>query len=379
MTNKQYLIVGAGLSGSVVAQQLVSRKNCRVVIIDKRQHLGGNCYDHLDSFTNIRINKYGAHLFHTNNDRVWEYINKFGKWLRWEHQVLALIDGMYVPFPVNISTINKLCNQKIKSIDEFNNWIEMNKKHYDVIENSEQMAKSRIGELLYTKLIKDYTYKQWGKWPNELSAEVLARIPVNSSFDNKYFRDKHQALPANGYTAFFEKLLSHPCISLSLNTDFDDFRIKHDLGMFDGIIYTGPIDHYFCDYSLPKLEYRGIDFRTSIMKNKGTLLPNSVVNYPSLKFPYTRIVEYKHFLNQESDHTITIAESSNDGNPEPYYPVPSKVNREVYTKYQELAALEENQRVYFIGRLASYKYFNMDEAILNALNFVDENFVNDED
>jgi UDP-galactopyranose mutase len=362
------LIIGSGLSGAVIAERISSILNLQVIIIEKRDHIGGNCYDYIDQETGILLNKYGAHLFHTNNKQVWDYINQFDKWIRWEHKVIAYIDDKFVSIPVNITTINQLCNENIQTDKEMKDWLEENQLKYDRITNSEEMAKSRIGEILYNKLIKDYTYKQWNKYPSELDKSVLERIPIYNNFDTRYFQDKYQALPHKGYTHFFEKLLNHKNINVLLNTDFIEYKKNNDLKQFKFIIFTGPIDVYFNQYNLNKLEYRSIDFNIQIIKDMNYFQPNSVVNYPSSEYPYTRIVEYKHFLNQKSKDTIIVSETTNDIG-EPYYPIPNKKNLELYEKYKILAKEEEKNNVYFIGRLANYKYFNMDQAILNSLDF----------
>jgi UDP-galactopyranose mutase len=360
--NMSCLIVGCGLSGAVIAERIATILNKKVTIIEKRDHIGGNCYDYIDKETNIRVNKYGAHLFHTNNEQVWEYINKFDKWVRWEHKVLSYVSDKFVSIPVNITTINDLCGTHLQNETDVNDWLKKNQVKYDIINNSEEMAQSRIGKELYDKLIKDYTYKQWNKYPVELDKSVLERIPVRPNFDTRYFSDKYQVLPENGYTSFFEKLLDNKNIEIKLNTDFNDI----DKNSYEIIIFTGQIDSYF--KGIEKLEYRSIDFNIEVKKNMNYFQPNSVVNYPENNVIYTRIVEYKHFLNQKSNDTIIVTETTND-NGEPYYPVPNKKNMELYEKYKKLAINEESKNVFFIGRLANYKYFNMDEAILNSLNF----------
>ncbi len=366
------LIVGCGLSGVVLAERFANVLNKKVVIIDKRDHIGGNCYDYKDNDTGILMNKYGAHLFHTNNEEVWNYINRFDKWIRWEHKVLAFVDNKFVSIPVNITTINELCNQNLKTEEDMNKWLSENQVKYENITNSEEMAKSRIGEVLYDKMIKDYTFKQWDKYPNELDKSVLERIPVRNNFDTRYFSDKYQALPHKGYTHFFERILDNPNIEVELNADYFDMLDKYkDKNEFEMTIFTGPIDSYFP--GMEKLEYRSIDFDIKIIKNMNYYQPGSVVNYPSLEYPYTRIVEYKHFLNQSSSDTVIVTEKTQN-NGEPYYPVPTKKNLELYDKYKTLAREEEKNNVYFIGRLANYKYFNMDEAIFNAIKFFNEKF-----
>jgi UDP-galactopyranose mutase len=373
-----YLVVGCGLSGIVIAERIANILKKEVLIIEKLDHIGGNCYDYIDKETNILVNKYGAHLFHTNNKEVWDYINTFDKWVRWEHNVLSYVDDKYVPMPINITTVNMLCNENIKTTDEMKEWLNNNQIKYDNIDNSEKMAKSRVGNILYDKLISNYTYKQWGKYPHELNKEVLERIPIRNNFDTRYFNDKYQALPHKGYTHFFLKILNNPLIKYKLNTDFNDFKKNNDLSIYESIIYTGPIDRYFEDSKLDKLEYRSIDFKINIIKNTKYFQQNSVINYPEINFPFTRIVEYKHFLNQKSDHTIIVSETTNDKG-DPYYPVLNKKNLELYDKYKFLAENEEkNKNVFFIGRLANYKYFNMDTTIENALYIFNTKIVNTE-
>jgi UDP-galactopyranose mutase len=365
------LIVGCGLSGVVMAERFANELNKKVLIIEKRNHVGGNVYDYIDKETNILMNKYGAHLFHTNNERVWKYINQFDKWERWDHQVLGHVDNKLVNIPVNVNTVNVLCGEHLKSEEEMKIWLSANQIKYDVIDNSEKMGKSRVGNVLYEKIFKDYTFKQWDKYPEELDSSVLARIPIRGNFDNRYFDDKYQALPKNGYTSFIQKILNNKNITVLLNTDYFDFINTNAKNVFDTIIYTGPIDTFYKDKELDKLEYRSIDFVIEKHKNMNFFQTNSVINYPETNVPYTRIVEYKHFLNQKSNDTVIVKEyTTNEG--EPYYPVPTKKNMDLYEKYKELTLNEKN--IHFLGRLANYKYFNMDTAILNALEYFDNNF-----
>lgn len=365
------IIVGAGLSGIVMAEQFSSKLNKKVLILEKRNHIGGNCYDLRDSQTGILINLYGAHLFHTNDEEVYMYITNFCKWIRWEHQVLALVDDQYVAIPANITTVNKLCNESITNSEEMNSWLEKNQHKYDSIQNSEQMGKSRVGDILYEKLFKYYTYKQWNKYPEDLLPEVLARIPVRNNYDTRYFSDKYQLLPEKGYTYFFQRIIKkNPNITVKLNTDF--FKIKHLIDK-QIVIYTGPIDHYFTNSGYPPLEYRSINFEITRYFDTKYYQPNSVVNYPNINTPYTRCIEYKHFLNQQSDHTIIIKETSSDVG-EPYYPVLNNKNIELYQKYKDMVD-KEDTNIHFIGRLASYKYFNMDQAIKNSLEYFKNNFI----
>ena len=264
-----------------------------------------------------------------------------------------------------------MCGEHLQNETDVNEWLNKNQIKYDTINNSEEMAKSRIGNILYDKLIKDYTFKQWNKYPNELDKSVLERIPLRSNFDTRYFTDKYQALPYKGYTHFFQRILDNKNIEIKLNIDYFEF-IKTNK-KYDIIIFTGPIDSYFSN--LEKLEYRSIDFNIEIKKNMNYFQPNSVVNYPSSDVLYTRIVEYKHFLNQKSNDTIIVTETTNNTG-EPFYPVPNKKNLELYEQYKNLAIKEESNNVFFVGRLANYKYFNMDEAILNSLNFFNNVLIN---
>ena len=365
-----YLIIGSGLSGAVIAERISNILKEKVIIIEKLEHIGGNCYDYIDETTGILCNKYGAHIFHTNNEEVWEYINSFEtKWIRWEHKVLSLIDNKYIPIPINITSVNELLNETINNSKEMDEWLKKNQIKYENIKNSEEMAKSRIGEDLYNKLIKNYTYKQWNKYPKELDKSVLERIPVKNNYDTRYFTDKYQVLPDKGYTNFIKQLLNNKLITIILNTDYNEYKKNNDLSIFKKIIYTGSIDKYF-DNINEKLEYRSINFIKEIYENMNYYQPNSVINYPNMNVPYTRIVEYKHFLNQKSKHTIIFKEITTDIG-EPYYPVPTERNKLLYDKYKELADKENN--VLFVGRLANYKYFNMDEAILNSLNIFNNN------
>lgn len=366
------LVVGCGLSGCVMAERLANVCKKKVLIIDKRDHIGGNCYDYVDD-NGILVNKYGAHLFHTNHSDVWEYIQKFGTWERWDHEVKGLVDEKLVPIPVNITTVNTIFNLNLQTDVEMDAWLLENQvKYAHDIKNGEEMAKSRVGEELYAKIFKTYTFKQWNKYPHELDGEVLARIPVRNNHDTRYFSDRYQALPKQGYTKFFETLIAHPNIDIWLNCDYN--TIKDDIHRNQMVIFTGPIDYYFADSGYEKLEYRSINFVVESHKNMEYYQPNSVVNYPQDDVEYTRIVEYKHFLNQKSPHTTIVKEFTCEGG-EPYYPVLNEKNRALYQEYQALAELETtNKNVHFIGRLANYRYFNMDQAIKNALYYFETYF-----
>lgn len=364
-------VVGAGLSGAVIAEQYASQLGKRSLIIEKRNHIGGNCYDYIDPETGILVNKYGAHLFHTKHFRVWQYVQRFSEWTPYEHRVLGRIGEKFVPIPVNIDTVNSIFDLNITSTVEMNEWLKKEQVKFKTTpKNSEEMAQARVGKRLYELIFKPYTIKQWGKTPDELGPEVTARIPVRNNWDDRYFDDVFQALPKHGYTKMFENILNNPLIETHVNMDY--FEVKDQLNC-GHTYFSGPIDHYFSSLGYEKLEYRSLNFERKVARDIGMskhVLPASVVNFPSADFSFTRIVEYKHFLKQKSNHSVLFHETSND-NGEPYYPVPNDRNIRLFSKYQELAGKEPN--VSFVGRLANYKYFNMDESILNALELFDSN------
>jgi len=359
MSSCDLLIVGAGLSGATMAR-LAAEDGLTITVIEKRDHIAGNVYDEIDELTGIRVSRYGAHLFHTNDEEVWRFVNRFGRWTHWAHKVLAESDGRLVPVPVNITTVNTLLNTTITDEQEMKEWLVTETTKHELPCNSEEVALNRVGPRLYSKLFKDYTIKQWAKAPSELEPSVLERIPVRANFDERYFSDRFQGLPTDGYTSIVRNMLDHPNITVKLSTPWDPLIQPY----WHELIFTGPIDTYFS--GLPPLEYRSIDFEWIRLANSGFYQPNSVVNYPSPETPYTRTVEYKHFLNQKSNWTIIAKERTTDTG-EPYYPVPTRENREIYAKYREKA--EKADGVHFVGRLASYKYFNMDQAIRNAMDY----------
>jgi len=361
------VIIGAGISGAVLAERYASTgKN--VLVLEKRNHIGGNCYDYYDEH-GILVSKYGAHLFHTDYDDVWSYVNRFATWYDYEHKVLAKVDGHLVPVPVNINTVNKLLGLKIKSEKEMRVWLEQNQVKNDDPQNGEEAAMARVGKVLYEKIFKHYTKKQWDRYPNELDASVLNRIPVRSNADDRYFSDTYQALPDGGYTAMFQRILAHPRIRVMLDTDY--FDVRKDITGYDKLFYTGPIDRFFdFKYSLREnLEYRSINF---VMEthNREYYQTNSVVNYPSLEDgDFTRIVEYKHMTRQKhakttisKEYTVDITDPKTQ---EPYYPILNPRNQRIYERYKEAA--DKLTDVFFVGRLANYKYFDMDDAFKNAL------------
>ena len=360
------LIIGAGISGSVLAERYASIGK-KVLIIEKRNHIAGNCYDYRDE-NGILVSKYGAHLFHTNDEEVWKYVNQFSDWYPWEHKVVARVGDKTVPIPVNITTVNTLFNTHITNEEEMKTWLEEHRSPIAKPSNGEEAVLSRVGTVLYEKMFRHYTKKQWDKYPSELDASVLDRIPVRTNYDDRYFSDTHQALPKGGYTQLFEKILNHPNIEVLLETDY--FDVKDEYSNYEKLFYTGPVDRFFeFKHSLlEKLEYRSINFVSETIDTE-FFQENSVVNYPGTEVDYTRIVEYKHFGNQKSDKTTIVKEFTVDEG-EPYYPVPNPRNQEIYARYK--AEADKLTDVYFVGRLANYKYFNMDQAFKNALDLFDQ-------
>jgi UDP-galactopyranose mutase len=363
------LIIGAGLSGATIANLFATKLNKKVLVLEKRNHIAGNCYDFIDNETGLLVSAYGPHFFHTNDEEVWKYISQFSEWIRYDVKILSNVDNQLVPVPVNMETINVLCNQTLKSESEVQKWLNKNQIQNDTPKNGEEIALSRVGAILYEKMFKPYTIKQWNKDPKELDQSVLARIPVRTSMDSRYFTDKYQGLPKYGYAALVENMLNHPNITVQLNTEYTrEMNIPHEI-----LIYTGPIDGYFASKGLPKLEYRSLRFEVERKMNYGYYQQGVQVNYPSLDYSYTRIVEYKHLPYPKTEHTYIVREYPSDTG-EPYYPVPTRENQELYETYKNLAENESN--VHMIGRLANYKYFNMDQAVRNSIDYFNNKFYN---
>lgn len=366
MKNIDILIIGAGISGAVLAERYASIGK-KVLIVEKRNHIAGNCFDYIDE-NSILVSKYGAHLFHTNEESVWDYVKQFSEWYPWEHKVVARVGEKTVPIPVNINTVNELFNCNITTEEEMKIWLEDHRSPIAAPSNGEEAVLSRVGPILYEKMFKHYTKKQWDKYPAELDASVLERIPVRTNYDDRYFSDTYQALPKGGYTQLFENILNHHNIEILLETDY--FDVKDQYKNYEKLFYTGPIDRFFeFKHSLTeKLEYRSINFVSETV-DTDFFQENSVVNYPGTEVDFTRIIEYKHFGNQKSAKTTVVKEYTVDEG-EPYYPVPNPRNQEIYARYKTEA--EKLIDVHFVGRLANYKYFNMDQAFKNALELFDQ-------
>jgi len=361
MNHFDIVIVGAGISGATIAERYAATSSKKILVIDYRDHIGGNCYDFYDK-NGLLVSKYGPHYFHTNDEGVWEYVSRFTEWHPYEHRVLGHIDGKKVPIPVNRTTVNALFGLALKTEDEMRIWLESERKHIDSPKNSEEIALSLVGPRLYEKIFKGYTAKQWGKDPSELNTSVIKRIPVRLNEDDRYFTDIHQATPKDGYTKIFERMLSHPQITIMTSTSWEDIRNHIS---YEKLFFTGRIDSYFKE-ELGALEYRSLRFEFETL-HKEYYQVAAQENYPDPLVPFTRIVEYKHATGQQHPYTV-ISREYPTWEGEAYYPVPSERNQALYEKYQEAAQEQESNNVYFVGRLANYKYLNMDEAFRNALN-----------
>jgi UDP-galactopyranose mutase len=361
-----YLIVGAGFFGSICAYEL-NKVGYKVLVIDSRNHIGGNC--HTDKKDNINIHTYGPHVFHTNNKEIWEWINSFVDFNNFKLNVVADYKGEVYSLPFNMWTFSKMW-PGVKTPDAAKEMIKEQSKHISEPSNLEEQAIKLVGVDIYNKLIKGYTKKQWKKDPKELPKEIIKRLPVRFTYDNNYFYDKYQGIPIGGYTKIFEKLLTN--VDVLLNTDY----FKDNLPEYDKVIYTGPIDKFF-NYKYGTLEYKTTRFehlRLETDNSQGT----ATVNYTDEEIPYTRIIEHKHFEDVESDITWITHEYPDDyipGVSEPYYPVNDKNNNEIYQKYLE-ESLKISDVVKFGGRLAEYKYYDMHQVIESALNFINKEINN---
>lgn len=351
-----YLVVGAGFAGSVVADRLARSFGKKVMIVDRRPHVGGNAYDHYDD-AGLLVHKYGPHIFHTNSRDVFEYLSQFTEWRPYEHRVRASVQGKLVPMPINLDTVNTLYDLHLES-EELEKYFASVAEPRTVIRTSEDVVVSRVGRNLYEQLFRGYTRKQWGLDPSELDAAVAARLPVRTNRDDRYFTDTYQAMPLHGYTRMFENMLDHRNISLVLGVDYRE--IIADVP-YRAMVYSGPIDEYF-DYAFGKLPYRSLEFRHQTLEVP-SLQPVAVINYPN-ENPYTRVTEFKHLTGQIHNKTSIVYEYPRSEG-EPYYPIPRAANAALYAQYQQLAAATPN--VHFVGRLATYKYYNMDQVVGQAL------------
>ncbi|WP_247599446.1 UDP-galactopyranose mutase [Sphingomonas sp. PAMC26645] len=352
------LIVGAGFAGAVLAERLASDSGQRVLVVDRRPHIGGNAYDEHDA-AGVLIHRYGPHIFHTNSADVFDYLSRFTEWRAYEHRVLASVDDKLVPMPINRTTLNDLYGLSLEDDSEAAAFLASRAESVEDIRTSEDVVVAAVGRGLYETFFRGYTRKQWGLDPSELDRTVTARVPTRTSTDDRYFTDKFQAMPANGYTRMFEAMLDHPGITLDLGVEYRDVIDRVDV---DHIVFTGPIDEYF-DFRFGKLPYRSLQFRHET-HDVAQFQPVAVVNYPDETVPQTRITEYKHLTGQlHAKTSISYEFPSAEG--DPYYPIPRPENQALFKRYEALADAEEG--VTFVGRLATYRYYNMDQVVGQAL------------
>lgn len=352
-----WLVVGAGFAGSVLAERLATQRGERVLLIDRRPHIGGNAYDRYNE-QGLLIHEYGPHIFHTNSDMVLDHLSQFTTWRPYTHRVLGSVDGRLVPIPINRTTVNRLYGLSLETEEEMETWLAARAEPVERIETSEDVVVSKVGRELYEKFFRGYTRKQWGLDPSELDKSVTARVPTRTDTDDRYFADKHQVMPEHGYTRMFQEMVAHPNITVMLQADYRQIR---DLIPHRRVIYTGQIDEFF-DFRFGRLPYRSLRFehRTIDAPRHQDV---AVVNYPQTE-EFTRVTEYKYLTGQEHPKTaITYEYPTADG--DPYYPVPRPENQERYGLYEALARATPD--VWFVGRLATYRYYNMDQVVGQAL------------
>jgi UDP-galactopyranose mutase len=376
LDNAQYdlVVVGSGFFGLTVAERAASELGKRVLVLERRSHIGGNAYSEAEPETGIEIHRYGAHLFHTSNERVWEYVNRFTAFTGYQHRVFARVGEQVYAFPLNLALINQFFGHS-HTPDEARALIAEQAGEIDTkaAANLEEKAVSLIGRPLYEAFVKGYTAKQWQTDPTELDASIITRLPVRYTFDNRYFNDRFEGLPVDGYTAWLEKMAAHPNIEVRLNVDY--FAVRDQIPAGTPTVYTGPLDRYF-DNSEGELSWRTLDFEQEVVAT-GDFQGAPVVNYNDVDVPYTRILEFRHFHPEReypTDKTVIVREFSRFAQPgdEPYYPVGTPDDRAKLKRYRELARKETaNANVLFGGRLGTYKYLDMHMAIGSALTMFD--------
>lgn len=359
--NYDVLIVGAGLAGSTAAR-LLAEKGEKVLVVEKHKHIAGHCHDYKDD-NGITVHTYGPHIFHTNNKEVWDFVNRFTEFHYYQHRVLSYVDGNYVPFPINRDTIKEVFGVEISTL-EVNEFLkkEVEKSRYNnPPKNFRDVVVSQVGERLYELFFKNYTWKQWGRSPEELAPEVAKRIPIRENRDKRYFSDKYQGIPKRGYTKMVENMLDHKNISILLGQNYFEIKDSIDSKM---TIYTGELDRFF-DYEFGKLEYRSLELKLKTFDVE-YYQPVATVNYPN-DYDWTRITEFKHFLGEKSDKT-TVCFEYPKAEGEPYYIVMTEDNMKRRDQYMaKVSELEKAGKYMFIGRLAEYKYYNMDQVIKEAI------------
>ncbi|MCW8090342.1 UDP-galactopyranose mutase [Alteromonas sp. ASW11-130] len=377
MSSYDAIVVGAGISGAVIAERLASQQNKKVLVLEQRNHIGGNCYDYKDE-NGIIIHQYGPHLFHTNKQEVWNYLSQFTEWYPYEHKVLSSVDGKLVPIPFNFSSLEKMYSytksEELKELllEEYGEGARV--AILDLMKSTHPQL-NELAQLIYDKFFVNYTTKQWGVKPEDISPQVTARVPIVLSYDDRYFQDKWQAVPMNGYTAMFGKMLRHPNITVKLETDALDYiTLQHNQIYFKNqrfkglMIYTGMLDRLF-DLVKGELPYRSLKFQYETHAYS-QYQSATTVNYPN-DYAFTRITEFKHIVPVDSAHTVIVKEFPGDFNTSnadfnvPYYPMFNKENASRHAEYNRLAEQFSNLKI--LGRLADYRYYNMDDAVANAL------------
>lgn len=349
------IIVGAGISGCILARRIAEEKNEEVLIIERKSHIGGYCFDYRNQ-EGILVHQYGPHIFRTDSALVWNYLSRFTDWHHYQHKVLAFVQGKYYPMPINLDTVNSFLGTAY-SAENVNEYFEKNRITIKEIRNVKDAVVSQIGSLFYENFFKNYTQKQWGEKPENLPKEIVARIPIRANRDDRYFAVKYQAMPLDGYTAMIQNILAHKNIRILLNTDY--FSIEEEL-QYDKLYYSGSVDEFF-KYQYGKLPYRCVNFEI-INVDKEWVQPAAVVNYPN-DYDYTRVTEYKHFYDYQTKRSVIAREYSSDRG-EPSYPIPKVENMELYQKY---LALNKDDKITFIGRLGEYKYYSMDQIVKKML------------
>jgi len=352
-----HLVVGGGFAGCVLAERLASQLGRRVLIIDRRDHIGGNAFDCLDE-AGVLIHRYGPHIFHTNSQKVMDYLSQFTEWRPYEHRVLAAVDGQLLPIPINLTTLNSLYGLNMDSAAAAR-FLAARATPIADIRSSRDVVVNQVGEELYRKFFEGYTRKQWGRDATELDKSVTSRVPTRTDADSRYFQDTWQCMPLEGYTRMFERMIDHPNIQFMPGTDYSDVK---DLIPHDHLVYSGPVDEYF-GYRFGKLPYRSLRFEHTTV-DQPVFQEVAVVNYPSLEVPYTRITEYKHLTGQVHPKTSITREFPTDQG-DPYYPIPAPENAALYKRYEELS--ERTANVTFTGRLGTYRYYNMDQVVAQSL------------
>ena len=355
------LVVGAGYAGSIMAERLASQCGQSVLVIDRRDHIAGNAYDYYDEH-GVLVHRYGPHIFHTKAMHVVDYLSRFTDWRPYEHRVRAKVGEQLLPIPINRTTVNELYGLDLRTDEEVEAFYAERAEPIEYVRTSEDAVVSKVGRDLYEKFFRGYTRKQWQRDPSELHASVCARIPTRTNTDDRYFTDPHQKMPADGYTAMFERILDHPSIEVRLETDFHELEGEVEYGH---LVYTGPVDRFF-DYEFGALPYRSLEFelRNEPTPDRGLIQPTASINFPSPDVPWTRITEFRHLSGQEHDSsTVAVEYPRSEG--DPYYPIPNDETRALYKRYAARAA--ERPDVTFVGRLARYQYLDMDQVVGQAL------------